>query len=184
MPSTVCIPNIYDNRMLDASANTTFALDADAGCFHVSEMENAAEIRAALKAKLDAKEITQKDIGAALGIQQPNVATLFIPGKNGKLRGIDYDEGVRLIRRFGLDDRAPDNSAIHLSEPVLGRLLHALAPSFPSSEVSESAARALAVALKHALELLQETGAIEPTDREIAMAARAAIARYRGGAPS
>jgi len=152
-----------------------------AGCFHVSDMDNAAEIRAALKAKLDARQITQKEIGVTLGIQQPNVATLFTPGKNGKLRGIDFDEGMKLIRRFGLDDPESAKPAL-LNEAVLGRLLHALAPSFPSSDVSESAAQALAVALTHALELLRETGATEPTAREIAMAARAAISQYRGGA--
>ncbi len=177
MPSTVCILDVYDNRMLDASANTTFALDAAGRYDHVSEMDNADEIRAALKAKLDAREITQKEIGTTLGIQQPNVSTIFIPGKNGKLRGIDFDEGMKLIRRFRLDNGEMSKAAL-LNETVLGRLLHALAPSFPSSEVSESAAQALAGALTHALELLQETGAIEPTDREIAMAARAATSRY------
>jgi predicted XRE-type DNA-binding protein len=103
MVSTVCMPLIYDNRILRARVNTAFALDATPGSFHECEMENAAEIRAALKAKLDAREITQKEIGNTLGIQQPNVATLFSPGKNGKLRGIDFDEGVKLIQRFRLD---------------------------------------------------------------------------------
>lgn len=177
MLSTVSITPIYDNRMLEASANTTFALDAMSRCFHLSEMENASEIRAALKAKLDAKEITQKEIGSALGIQQPNVATLFSPGKNGKLRGIDFDEGMKLIKRFRLEDANPA-TAPAVSEAMLARLLHALSPSFPSVEVSESAAQALAAALTHAIELLQETGATDPTDREIAMAARAAAFRY------
>lgn len=183
MSSTVCMTPVYDNRISCTSINTTFALDAKRRCFHLSEMENASEIRAALKAKLDAKEITQKEIGSALGIQQPNVATLFIPGKNGKLRGIDFDEGMKLIRRFRLGDKsAPQQPAI--SEAMLARLLHALGPSFPSVEVSESAAQALAAALTHAIELLQGTGATDPTDREIAMAARAAISRSRGTSPS
>lgn len=64
------------------------------------------------------------------------------------------------------------------SEELLGRLLHALGPSIPKGGISETAAQALAVALKHALELLQETGASPPTDREFAMAARAATSRY------
>ena len=181
MASTVCITPIYDNRMLEASANTTFALDAAERCPHVSEMENAAEIRAALKAKLDAREITQKEIGLTLGIQQPNVATLFTPGKNGKLRGIDFDEGMKLIRRFRLEESEAGKAALP-SEALLGRLLHALAPSFPRSQVSESAAQALAGALTHAVELLQATGATDPTDREIAMAAHAAASRYGGDA--
>lgn len=150
-------------------------------CFHVCDMESAAEIRAALKAKLDAKEITQKEIGSTLGIQQPNVATLFTPGKNGKLRGIDFDEGMKLIRRFSLEDKPATTQAAKMpvNEAWLGRLLHALGPSLPKGEISESAAQALAVALSHALELLQETGATDPTDREMAMAARAAMSRFR-----
>ena len=167
--------------MLQASVNTTFALDGDMPRFHVWDMESAAEIRAALKAKLDAKEITQREIGSTLGIQQPNVATLFAPGKNGKLRGIDFDEGMKLIRRFSLEDSPADSAPLRpaINEAWLGRLLHALGPSLPKGEISESAARALAVALTHALELLQGTGANEPTDREMAMAARAAMSRFR-----
>lgn len=164
--------------MIVATANTTFALDAGARCFHVPEMENAAEIRAALRAKLEAGEITQKEIGATLGIQQPNVTKLFHPARNGKLRGIDFDEGMKLIRRFRLEVSATDSTP-SISEGVLARLLHALGPSVPKGEISESAAQALAVALTYALGLLSESGATEPTDREIEMAARAAMSRYR-----
>ena len=165
--------------MLQASLNTTFALDDGAHCFHVCDMESTAEIRAALKAKLDAKEIKQGDIAEVLHIAQPNVSTLFNPGKNGKLRGIDFDEGMRLIRRFGLDDAGGEVRQPAVSEGTLARLLHALGPSVPKGGISESAAQALSVALIHALELLSETGASDPTDRELAMSARAAMSRFR-----
>lgn len=179
MSSTVCIAVIYDNRILRASENTTFALDGATRSLHVSDMDSADEIRAALRAKLDAKKIAQKDIAAELGIGQPNVATLFNPGRNGKLRGIDFDEGMRLIRRFNLEDRAEERKQPIVSEDTLARLLHALGPSVPKGGISESAAQALSVALLHALELLSETGASEPTDREMAMAVRAAMSRFR-----
>lgn len=147
-------------------------------CFHLLDMESATEIRAALKAKLDAKAITQTEIASTLGIQQPNVSTLFNPGKNGKLRGIDFDEGMKLIRRFNLEERTAQPVA-SVNEATLARLLHALGPSLPKGEISETAAQALAVALKHALELLAETGASDPTDRELSIAARAAMSQFR-----
>lgn len=160
--------------------DTTFALDALARSLHAIDMRSEAEIREALRARLDAKAIRQTDIAAALGVQQPNAQKLFTPDKNGKLRRISYDEGVKLIEKFGLACDSPP-TAREISEEGLGRLLHALAPSFPDSDASELGARALAGALKYALELLRETDANEPTDREISLAARAAISRYRAG---
>lgn len=67
-------------------------------------MRSEAEIREALKARLDARHITQTDVARVLGVQQPNAATIFKPGKNGKLRGIGYDEGLKLIDKFQLGD--------------------------------------------------------------------------------
>lgn len=155
--------------------NTTFALDAVAQAAHLVEMRSEAEIRDALRARLDAKKITQTDVAQVLGVQQPNAATIFKPAKNGKLRRISYDEGLKLIEHFELDGGAVER----VSEGALARLIFALGPSIPKSGISESAAKALAEALSYALALLQETGASEPTDREIAMAAHAAASRYR-----
>lgn len=179
MLSTVSMTPVYDNRILCASDNTAFALDADYRRDHSADMESEDQIRAALRAKLDAKEITQTDIAAALGVGQPNANTLFNPGKNGKIRAIKFDEGQKLIQAFGLSCET-DSRIEMVNEELLGRLLHALAPSFPKTEVSVSAAQALAASLAHALQLLRETGATDPTDREIAMAARAAASRFGG----
>lgn len=181
MLSTVSMTPVYDNRILSASGNTAFALDASLWRDHSVDMESEDQIRAALRAKLDAKEITQTDIAAALGVGQPNANTLFNPGKNGKIRAIKFDEAQKLIQAFGLASD-PEVQIEPINEELLGRLLHALAPSFPKTEVSASAAKALAAALSHALLLLRETGATDPTDREIAMAARAATSRFGGAA--
>lgn len=108
------------------------------------------------------------EIGRTLGLPSSRVSELF----SGKRRLL-YDEAKKLSDKF-----MPEGHRPALNEGLLARVIHALAPSFPSSEVSESAAQALAEALTHALVLLQETGATEPTDREIAMAARAATSRY------
>lgn len=142
---------------------------------HLSDMDSSQEILDALKGK----GITQAAIASVLGVAQPNVSTLFNPVKRtGKPRDLSYDEGVKLIRAFALaDGEAPTRQP--LNENVLARLLHSLGPSLPKGEISEKAAQALAVALTHALELLEETGATDPTDRELAMAARAAMSRFR-----
>lgn len=171
--------DVYDNRILCARENTTFALDAALGSLHASEMDSEAEIRAALQAKLAAKEITQGDIAAALGVQQPNAQKLFTPATNGKLRKISFDEGLKLIEKFGLSDAQAARSSTAISAEVLAQLLHALGPSIPKKGISESASKALAVALKHGLELLQGIGASDPTEREIAMAVHAAVSRFR-----
>jgi predicted XRE-type DNA-binding protein len=174
---------VYDNRIPYAMADTTFALDAAMRSLHSVEMRSEAEIREALRAQLDAKAIRQSDIAAALGVQQPNAQKLFTPDKNGKLRRISYDEGLKLIQRFHLAADIPPQSP-KINEEILARLIYELGPAIPRDGVSESAAQSLAVAVSYAFELLQETGASEPTDREIAMAVRAAIAQSRGAAPS
>lgn len=161
--------------MIAARENTAFALDAIFVAAHYAAMDSAQQIREALKAKLDAKQITQRQIGEVIGIAQPNVQTLFTPGKNGKLRDISFDEGKDLIRQFSLTDaRSP------ISEDMLARLLLSIGPAIPAGDLSESGARLLAGALTHALELLSSTGATDPTEREIAMAARAATSRFLG----
>lgn len=123
-----------------------------------------------------------------------SIKTPTLTSHENGTREFDVDAAIRYGRAFrvnpawllGLDaetiSASPENHAIN--EAVLGRLIYELGPSIPKRGISEPAAQALAVALKHALGLLQETGATEPTDREIAMAARAAIAQYRGASPS
>jgi predicted XRE-type DNA-binding protein len=176
MSETVCMGALYDNRIGFAMPNTILGLDAINEAAHSHEMRSEAEIREALRAKIAAKAITQTDVAKVLGVQQPNAATIFTPARNGKLRRISYDEGLKLIEHFQLDG---SGAAPRVSEDALARLLHALGPSIPKGDLSESAARALAVALSYALELLQETGANDPTDREVALAAHAAATRFR-----
>lgn len=118
-----------------------------------------------------------------------SIKTPTLTSHENGTREFDVEAAIRYGRAFrvspawllGLDAAAHGQEVAAsqaISEELLGRLLHALGPSIPKSGISESAAQALAVALKHALELLQETGANPPTDREFAMAARAATSRY------
>ena len=108
------------------------------------------------------------DVGRVLGLPSSRVAELF----SGKRRLL-YHEAKQLADHF-----MPEQSGGSINEELLSRLLHALGPSVPKSGISGSAAQALASALSHGLELLQATGAIDPTDREFAMAVRAATSRY------
>lgn len=161
--------------MLGASSNTTFALDAMQAGVHLFEMHSTREILDALKAR----GVQQTKIAEVLGIAQSNVSTLFNPTKRtGKPRDLSYDEGVKLIREFSLTVE-DEGEAPWINEAWLARLLHALGPSLPTGGMSEKAAESLAVALKHGLELLQGIGATDPTDREIGMAARATLSRFR-----
>jgi hypothetical protein len=109
-------------------------------------------------------------------------------------REFDVEAAIRYGRAFrvspawllGLDAESMPVTAesYAINEEVLARLLHALGPSIPKKGVSEPAAKALAVALTHALALLPATGATLPSDGEIAMAVRAAVSRYREVAPT
>lgn len=133
----------------------------------LSTEEFLAEIRR--RAGVDA------EVGRALGIPSSRTAELFA----GKRR-LRYDEAKILADRF----MPEEGSAGAISEELLAKLLHALGPSVPKGGISESAAQALAEALTHALALLRETGANDPTDREFAMAVRAATTRFREASPS
>lgn len=118
-----------------------------------------------------------------------SIKTPTLTSHENGTREFDVEAAIRYGKAFrvgpawllGLDTATQAQDAAEryaISEELLGRLLHALGPSVPKAGISESAAQALAVALKHALELLQETGATPPTDREFAMAVRAATSRY------
>jgi transcriptional regulator with XRE-family HTH domain len=139
-------------------------------------MRTSSAILTALKAKLDARKITQKQVADVLGVQQPNVSTLFNPvKKTGKPRDLGFDEGVALIEKFDLGE-VPGQ----INASALARVLQAVLPNLLEvDDVPDGAARALAVALRHALALLANQPAIETDEQTIEMAARAAILRYR-----
>ncbi|MDH4746651.1 XRE family transcriptional regulator [Sphingomonas sp. CBMAI 2297] len=168
----------YETRISMAIGNTTFALDRRVGSEHLGEMQTASEILAALKRRLDSREITQQDVADVLGVKQPNVSTLFNPVKRtGKPRALTYDEGVALVREFNLGDVPGVISATSIA-PILRALLSAA----PEGEPSERASQALAVALRHGIALLEGLPSNQPTEEQISSAARAAVLRYREAA--
>ncbi|AHE52379.1 hypothetical protein [Sphingomonas sanxanigenens] len=157
-------------------------------------MQSAQEILALLKAR----GVTQAEIARVLGVAQPNVATLYNPAKTGRRRKLGYDEAVALIAAFDLDaagDGAAEGAAAGartspppapapISAAALAPVLQALVPLAPPGPLSASAAEALALALRHALQLLPSEGSTEPSSDQIAMAARAAALRFREALPS
>jgi transcriptional regulator with XRE-family HTH domain len=148
-------------------------------------MHSAADILAALRRQLDARAITQREIAAVLGVTQPNVTKLWKPAtRTGKPRALGYDEGVKLVAAFDLfGDRTGEGDRTAVSAAALAPLLQAILPlAPPGGELSDSAARALAVALRHGLASLPDPAATDPSAADLAGAARAAIARFREAA--
>lgn len=159
---------IYDNHIISARGNTAFALDGHHSYADDAVMLSAQEIREALRAKLDAKAITQAEIGRVLGIQQPNVNKLFYPGKNSKLRDLSYDEGMKLIRAFGLEEVSA--SAAVFSASHAAGILAELLRSAPPGGWTEEDAPDLAAAIEYGLQLVE-------ADSVLTAAARAAADR-------
>lgn len=161
--------SIYDIRIDQASANTTFALDAVMSCAHLCDMDSSEEILAALKAQ----GVKQGEIAKVLGVAQPNVSALYNPVKRtGKTRELSYDEGVKLVRAFNLDAGLPP-----LNEDGIASILNALLPLAPD-EMSEKSAKALSQALIYGLERLQSLSANEASTRSLALASHDAVSRF------
>lgn len=160
---------------MKAIGNTTFALDALINGAHLWDMQSAAQILDALKQR----KITQTAIAKVLGINQPNVNTLWNPAKNGKLRKLTYDEGVALIAAFGLDDEPAEQPASVPSAETLEPILDALLPLVPNGPMTAQSRRALAEAMSYGLALLGSSGTNPANGDAIAVAARAAVLRFR-----
>lgn len=136
--------------MILATANTTFALDARFLALHPDEMRSAAQILAALRQRLDQREITQSDVARVIGITQPNVATFWVPAtKTGKTRKLSYDEGVALIQAFDLnaEEAAEQPRSTYPNAEMLEPILDALLPLVPQGRVTDQSRRALAEAI-------------------------------------
>jgi hypothetical protein len=111
----------YDYRIYDASGNAITMLDD----FIAGQHQRAVESSKDLLERLKGAGVTQAQIGDVLGIAQANAATFYTPGKNGKLRTLKWDEGARLIERFG--DKIGESTPPPLLDVQLARLfvLHA-----------------------------------------------------------
>jgi hypothetical protein len=181
MSGTFRMNGQYESRINVASEYTTFAFDGCALVPQKAQVHTSDEILAALRKKLDDRVLTQAEVARVLGVSQPNVTKLWSPAaKTGKTRVLGYDEGLKLVEAFELFD---DGDVV--SADALAPLLKAVVPLAPkTAELSDSAAQALAVALRHGLATLPNHGTIAPSENDLAGAARAAIARYREGALS
>ncbi|GEM_PF-2806008 len=107
------------------------------------------------------KGVKQQKIADLLGVKQPNVATLYTPAKNGKLRKLSYDEGLLLISAFGLEKKQAEASPIELpSEETLQVVLSEVMRLSAGLDLPESKARPVARHLALFLELLSRNPAI------------------------
>jgi len=157
----------YDKRNMVASPISKFVIDAFLDAKHAGLMLSKAEFLQAVEAAAPSRAA----IARVLNISPPRVTEMYKDG-----RDLSYEEARLLAEAFELDNGPV---VIQPNEETVAAILRALLPSAPVGDVSESAARALAVALLHGLELLGSSGAIDPTQRELAMASRAAVARFR-----
>lgn len=119
------------------------------------------------------------DFARAVGVKEVTYRA-HESGQNGFARHADrYAEKLKVEPSWLLYGGETTAPAPLVNARVLARLLFSLGPSIPKTGITEKAAEALAVGLSHGLELLSETGASDPTDREFAMAVRAATSRFR-----
>ncbi len=151
--------------------NMFFALDSKKMWRHLWDVDSASQILAALREK----GVTQAEIARVLNIAQPNAATLYTPGKNGKLRELKYDEGMALIQAFDLDMQAYQTPSAASLEPILDALL----PLAPGGRMTDESLKALAEALSYGLASLGTRNPNSTSSDARAAAARAAAFRFR-----
>lgn len=114
---------------------------------------------------------TNAEIGRLLGLPSSRVAEMF----SGK-RTIKIDEMKVLVERFGLDHSGRPVFNAESLEPLLEAILP-LAP--PSGRMTDQVRRALASSLAYGLELLGENPTNPASSDAVAVASRAAVARFR-----
>jgi predicted XRE-type DNA-binding protein len=149
--------------MLCATANTTFALDGLRQQRHSWGMRTAVEILAELRER----GVTQTAMGKVLGIQQPNVATFYTPGRNGKLRQLGYDEAIALMKAFELekDAASPSEPAAPVpSEDELATMIQIAMRELPVGVSFEDYPQAVSSSLHAQLRQYQAAGGFRRED--------------------
>ncbi len=130
-----------------------------------------------------AKGMTQAALAEAIGTTLNNLGKLERGTRRLNMDWIEKIADALKVEPYQVlkpVDEADDQPApLIFNEKLLARLLVELGPSVPKGEISESAAEALAEGLARGFELLAKTGAIDPTERELSMAAHVAISRFR-----
>lgn len=124
---------------------------------------------ASLERLRDDGRTTNADLARLLKLPSSRIPEIF----EGRRR-ITIDEMKTIVEHFGLEDRPPVPSAETL-EPILDALL----PLAPPGRVTDQSRRALAEALSYGLQLLGSDPARLANSDAIAVAARAAAARFR-----
>lgn len=114
---------------------------------------------------------TNAEIGRLLRVPSSRVAEMF----SGK-RAIKIDEMKALVERYGLDQSGPPTFNAESLEPLLEAILP-LAP--PSGRMTDQIRRALASSLAYGLVLLGENPTSPASSDAVAVACRAAVARFR-----
>lgn len=148
-----------------------FVADVLRASGHYAPMLDSKGLIAELCRLRDENVTTNAEIARLLGLPSSRVAEIF----TGK-RAIKVDEMKALVERYGLEPSpAPTFNAESL-EPLLEAILP-LAP--PSGRMTDQSRRALASALAYGLELLGSIATSPASSDAVAVASRAAVARFR-----
>lgn len=132
------------------------------------------EIREELIAQLSAQKVKAADLARVLKQPPSRISEI----RNRKRR-IQPAEMKAVAEFLGMVGEVETELELPSAESI-ARLLQALFPSMPKTDdLSERAASALAVALRHGLATLPDPAAIDPSESDLAAAARAAVFRYR-----
>jgi len=149
-----------------------FGADDYQGTAHRRPVLGHAELVARLEALKAEKRTTNSEIARLLSLPTPRITEIF-----AGTRLIRVDEMKILVDTFGLEGEAPSPAAP--SAENLEPILDALLPLAPPGRLSDQSRRALAEALSYGLGLLGKPLATPATVDALAVASRAAVARFR-----
>jgi hypothetical protein len=148
-----------------------YGADGKSRTAHRRSVLGHAELIARLEALKAEKRTTNSEIARLLSLPTPRITEIF----DGK-RLVRVDEMKILVDALHLEDNAPSTapSAENL-EPILDALL----PLAPPGRMTDQSRRALAEALSYGLGLLGKPLATPANVDALAVASRAAVARFR-----
>lgn len=168
MSPTVRMNALYDHRIVRASPYTACMLDVIGFDAHERGVESAR----ALLDRLRGAGVTQEQIAKVLGISQPNAATFYNPGKNGKFRQLKWDEGAKLLAEFGMEIEEAERAELssELLMPIVAEMVrHA------QRRQAGSIVRPLAVALARYLRQIAASPTIHANQDALEAVAQAVV---------
>ena len=149
-----------------------FGADDNNRTAHTRRVLGHAELVARLEALKAEKRTTNSEIARLLSLPTPRITEIF----DGK-RLIRVDEMKLLVDEYNLEGNAPSPTAP--SAENLEPILDALLPLAPPGRMTDQSRRALAEALSYGLGLLGKPLATPANVDALAVASRAAVARFR-----